>query len=337
MATLDIFNGDAFTLSSLSQTITDLPRIPTRLGDSGLFTESGINTLTTMIERQGSSLKLVPAAPRGGVPQPISMGPRKLIPVAAIHLPQTGTIDADEVQGIRAFGNETELDTVLKLVARKAKVMKDSNDLTLEYHRAGAVKGQILDADGVTVLSDIYSLFGMTQTVVPFNINTSGTTSDIKAKTQQVMDSIDDAMGGRSVTGYRALVARDFFAKLTGHDSLKQAWALWQQGQYLREQQDRRGFYFAGVTYEVYGGGVGGIDFIPSGTGYAFPEGVPGMFTTTFVPANFIETVNTIGLPYYLRQKPNGWGTGIDLYAQSNPITLNTLPEAVIKLTTAAT
>ena len=36
MATLDIFNDDAFSVSQLTQTITDIPRIPTQLGDEGL-------------------------------------------------------------------------------------------------------------------------------------------------------------------------------------------------------------------------------------------------------------------------------------------------------------
>ena len=59
MATLDIFNDDAFSLSSLSQTIVDIPRVPTQLGDEGLFNEYGINSLSMMIERQGAALKRV--------------------------------------------------------------------------------------------------------------------------------------------------------------------------------------------------------------------------------------------------------------------------------------
>ena len=62
MATLDIFNDDAFSLSSLSQTITDIPRVPTQLGDEGLFEEYPIDTLSMMIERQGSAIKAIGAA-----------------------------------------------------------------------------------------------------------------------------------------------------------------------------------------------------------------------------------------------------------------------------------
>ena len=63
MATLDIFQDDAFSVTSLSSTITDIPDVPTKLGDKGLFQEEGISTTSFMIERQGSSIKLLPTAP----------------------------------------------------------------------------------------------------------------------------------------------------------------------------------------------------------------------------------------------------------------------------------
>lgn len=336
MATFDIFNNDAFSLSSLSQVITDLPRVPTKIGSSGLFQEYGINSLTMMIERRGAGLSLVPTAPRGGVPQPIQGVKRKLIPVSGVHLPQTGGLDADEVQGIRAFGSESEVEAVATAVARKAGYMKANLDVTLERHRLGAIMGQVLDADD-SVLLDMYDLFGMTQQTVPFNIATAGSTTDIKASCQTVTDIIEDAMGGKVVPSIHAYVSRDFFAKLTGHSSMKTAWERWQNGQYNREQQDRNGFSFGGITFEVYGGGVNGVSFLPSGTGFAFPMGVMGMFQTAYCPANFMETVNTNGLPYYLKQQVRPWQTGVDLYSQSNPINLNCYPEAVVKLKASAT
>ena len=42
MATLDIFNNDAFSVSRLTQLIIDIPRVPTQLGDERLFTEAGL-------------------------------------------------------------------------------------------------------------------------------------------------------------------------------------------------------------------------------------------------------------------------------------------------------
>lgn len=336
MATLDIFNNDAFGVSQLTQTITDIPRVPTKLGSAGLFNEYGINTTTMMIERQGSSLKLVPAAPRGGVREPVSLGNRKMIPIAAVHLPQSGSVLADEVQNIRAFGSETEVQSAQQLVKRKLAVMKANLDLTIEYQRVGALRGKILDADGATILLDIYSTFGMTQEVQFYNINTASSGADVKATSRTLKRKIQAKLGGRSMTGIRAEVSEDFFDKLTGNNDLKEAWKLWQNGQYSRELQDEELFTFAGVQYSVYSGGVSGNDFIPAGKGYAYPLGVPNMFQIAYAPADYMETVNTNGAPYYAKQERMKFDRGVELESQSNPITFNSLPELVIELNAAA-
>lgn len=331
MATLDIFNGDAFSLSQLSQTMTDIPRVPTQLGDEGLFTEFGINTLSMMIERQGSRLNLVPSAPRGAVPEPVSLTGRKLINISGVHLPQMGSVMADEVQGIRAFGSETESMAVQALVTRKLVQMKSNLDLTMEYQRIGALKGLVLDADGSTVLNDIYSLFGFTQQTIAFDL--SNTASDIKQHCIDLKRAVRRAMGGRPVNEVRVKVSEIFFDALISHPKMVDAWNLWNAGQFKRTSQVDADFEFAGIVFQIYIGGTSAGDFISGSTGYAYPTGIPGMFQTAYCPANFMETVNTTGLPYYVKQEPMDYNIGVSLYSQSNPLTLNTHPEAVIKIT----
>ena len=331
MATLDIFNNDAFSLSALTQTITDIPRVPTQLGDEGLFQEYGINSLSMMIERQGSALKLVPAAARGSVPEPVSLTGRKLITISGVHLPQMGSVMADEVQGIRAFGSETEVMAVQSLVTRKLVQARANLDLTMEYQRIGALKGQVLDADGTTVLNDLYSLFGFTQATFSFGL--SDATTDIKQKCIALKRLVRVAMGGRPVNEVRVKVSETFFDALVGHAKMQEAWDMWNNGAFARTSQVDADFEFAGVTFQIYIGGTSAGDFVPANQGFAYPTGIPGMFQTAYCPANFMETVNTTGLPYYVKQEPMEFGIGVSLYSQSNPITLNTHPEAVIKVT----
>lgn len=336
MATLDIFNNDAFQVSQLTQTIVDIPRVPTQLGDEGLFSESGISTTSMMIERTGSKLTLVPTAPRGGVGQAVGRDRRKLIPIAAAHLPQRDTILADEVQNVRAFGSETEVDSVTRVVARQLAALKANLDLTLEYHRIGALKGLVLDSDGVDVIYDLYQLFGMQQKVIGFNINTPGSASDPKQNSINVKRAIKKALGGRSFTRVRVKASESWFDKYVGHDKMAAAWERWNNGQFAREDQTQGDFEFAGVVYQIYSGGTSDGDFIEPDTAYAYPEGVPGMFQTVYAPADYTETVNTIGLPYYAKQERLRFDKGVEIETQSNPITFNALPEAVIKLTTKA-
>lgn len=336
MATLDIFNNDAFSVSQLTQTIVDIPRVPTQLGDEGLFTEQGLTTTTMMIERMGSGLKLVPTAPRGGVRATVGREKRKLIPIAAVHLPQGDTIMADEVQNVRAFGSESEVESVQRLVNRQLALLKGNIDLTLEHMRIGALKGKVLDADGVSEIWDLYSIFGMQQQGLAFNIANKSSTVDLKEKCVALKRLIQKAMGGRSFRRVRVKCSESWFDKFVGHDKMAKAWELWNSGAFARQDQTEGDFEFAGVVFQIYAGGVGDHEFIPEGKAYAYPEGVPNMFQTWYAPGDYMETVNTMGSPYYANQRLLDFNKGVELETQSNPIMLNTLPEAVIELTTAA-
>lgn len=336
MATLDIFNDDAFSVSQLSQTITDIPDVPTQLGDKGIFKEYGINTTVMMIERQGSSLKLIPSAPRGGVREPVAIGPRKLIPLQAIHLPASWSVLADEVQGIRAFGSETEVDAVSKLVARKLATVRASMDLTHEYQRVGALKGVVLDADGATELLDVYEAFGMTQQTLYWNMATSNTAVSIKAKILELKKAIKAKLGGRSYTRIRVICSDTWFMHLIEHDSVKAAWDRWQDGAFARTDQTKADWEFLDVVFEIYSGGTSAGDFIEANYAYAYPEGVPGMFQSAFAPGDYVETVNTEGLPFYAKQVMMKFDKGIEGEAQSNPLHFNSLPECVIRIGASA-
>jgi hypothetical protein len=335
MATLDIFQDDAFSVTSLSSTITDIPDVPTKLGDKGLFQEEGISTTSFMIERQGSSIKLLPTAPRGGVREPVALGPRKLIPLHALHIPASWSVLADEVQGIRAYGSETEVEQASTLVQRKLANVRASMDLTHEHMRVGALKGQVKDANGDTLL-DVYDAFGMTQQTQFWNIAVAAN-GDPKASIITLKSMIRAKMGGRSFGRIRVICSLGFFTALVQNTKMIKAWELWNQGAYLRTDQVNGGdFEFAGVIFEVYDGGTSAGDFIEDGIAYAYPEGVPGMFQSKFAPADYMETVNTQGLPFYAKQEPMPFNKGVIGEAQSNPIHFNSLPEAVIKLSTAA-
>lgn len=332
MATLDIFNDDAFSVTNLTRTLVDIPSVPTRIGDMGLFEEGGINSTTMMIERTGDSLKLVPAAARGASGEPVTLKGRSLIPVKAVHLPQRGAVLADEVQGVRAFGSETEVEAVQNVVRKKLDKMKRQLDLTLEYHRIGAIRGQVLDADGSSVLLDVYDVFGMNQVTQNFVLGTA--TTKVKQKIIDLKRAVQSALGGLRMTGVHVFASRAFMDSLTGHATVEKAYELFQQNSYARTDTSVL-FEMAGVSFEEYDGSVNGIDFIPDGEAFAIPLGVPGLFTTDFAPADYMETVNTQGLPYYAKQEAMRMNKGVELESQSNPITLCTRPEAIIKLLAA--
>ena len=332
MASLDIFKDDAFSLQSLTKAINEQPYVPGRIGALGLFSEEGVNTTSVSVEKLGESLSLVPAGERGAPAPNVKGDKRTMVNFNTIHLPQRAKILADEIQGVRAFGSESELETIESVVAKRLGKMRRQLDATIEYQRIGAIKGQILDADGSTVLENLFTKFGLSQQTKAMVFATS--TTKIRTKVLEAKRLMEDALGNAMYTGARAFCSPAFFDALTTHDLVEKFFINWQSNEVMR-QDVRAGFMFAGVLWEEYRGAVGGVDFIGSGDAYLVPEGVPDLFVTNYGPADYTEAANTIGLPYYAKQEPLPMGKGIDLEAQSNPISICTRPRAIIKLTAA--
>ena len=329
---MDIFNDDAFSVVSLTKAIEDTPFVPGRVGQLGIFSEEGVSTTSISIEKVGSTVSLVPAASRGSSGRPMGNDKRQMIPFTATHLPQRASILADEVQNLRAFGSETEVETAQRLMNRKLAKMRRDLDTTIEYQRIGAIKGSILDSDGTTELLNLHTAFGTSVTSHSLVLGTAGTL--VRNKVIEARRKMEAALGGLTYSGARVLCSASFFDALVGHAKVEAAFDRYMNGEFLREDQ-RGGFYFAGVFWEEYRGQVGANKFIADGEAWMVPEGVPDLFVTNYAPADYMETVNTLGQAYYAKQEPKDFNKGIDVETQSNPIHICTRPAVPVKLLAA--
>lgn len=326
---LDVFKSDAFNLMELTHAINLLPHVPTRIGKKGLFSENGVATTSISIEMQNDVLALVPALPRGGVATPKTVPRRNLRNLSMIHLPQRTALYADEVQNLRAFGKQSDEELAMSRLKKKMAVCRRDLDLTIEFQRIGAIKGQVIDADGATVLVDLFTEFGVAQQTLDMVLDND--TTKVLQKCVTVLRMMEDKLGGTMMSGATGFCSPEFFDALSGHPAVTDTYK-YQQGQVLR--QDRRsGFEFGGIWWEEYRGQIGATRFIEANAAYVVPEGVPDLFATIYAPADYMDTVNTDGLPYYARQEPMDMGKGVEVETQSNPLHLNTRPNATIKVT----
>lgn len=334
MTTLDIFRGDAFSMSALIEAINTAPAVPSMVRDSGLFLFAPLDTTSYWVERRGDALALVSNSQRGAPARHIVSHPRRTgIEFQTAHLVASATILADEIQNRRAFGRDAELETIEMYRSERLAMMRADIDATLEWQLVGAIKGQVLDADGVTVIADIFSAFGVTQQVKAMELNTD--TTDVQTKIIQAKRLSEATLGAARAAGWVAFCGPDFFDAFVGHPETKAAFDRWMQGELLRGDP-RSGFMFGGVEWKEYSGEVtAGSPFVPAAEAYLCPVGVPGLFSCKFAPADWIETVNKPGLPLHARAEPLDMGRGVALEAQSNPAALCTRPRSVIKLTIA--
>lgn len=328
------FELSAFNMTALTAAINILPNRYGKMEQMNLFPAKPVRFRQITVEEQNGVLTLLPTMPPGAPGSVGVRGKRKMRAFVIPHIPHEDVVLPEEVQGVRVFGSESELQTVAEVMTDHLQSMRNKHAITLEYLRMGALKGKILDADG-SVLYDLYKEFEIKQKVFNFQLNNKET--DVRQKCLDLVRLMEDNLCGEYMTGIRCLVSAEFFDALTGHAKVQEAYKLWMEGAALRNDM-RSGFVFASVIFEEYRGKVADMNnnvrsFIEDGEGHAFPLGTLNTFSTYFAPADFNETVNTLGQPLYAKQEPRKFDRGTDLHTQSNPLPMCHRPGVLVKLT----
>lgn len=323
-----ILNQNVFEVQELSVAISSLP---TRIGnpsDIELFrTIAGTNN-TFSAEFSSDSNILVPTTAWGGVAPKNSRGTRNAKSWTIPHMPLEDVVQAADVMGVRAFGS-SELETVQGRVLDKLQAMKNKIDTTLAFRRLKAKQGIIVDADGSTIIN-YFTDFGVTQTEVDFDLGTA--TVNVAAKCQDVIDNIEDALGQEIYTSIEVEVDRAFYDALTAHKNVREVFLGWSAAEQKLGRSNTSGFEFGGLKFIVNRQSVGGTPILASKTGTAYPRGTQDVFITAIAPADFNETVNTLALPYYAKQKTSDYDRGFGLHVQANQLPLVLKPKAIVKV-----
>ena len=329
---LDPFSlNGGFTLTQLSQAINVLPNMYSRYGDSGLFPFKAQSTNTVTIEMKDGVLALVQTTPWGGPAPKNKSGKRNIRSFNIPHMPFEDTVKASDVIGIRQFGSESNLETVATRVNDKMQEMKNKIDQTLEWRKMGALKGIVLDADGTTVIENYFTSFGVTQKVIDFQLDV--TTTDVPAKVTELLRWMEDNLMGERMSTIQVDVSPEFYDAFTGHASVESIYSGWSEAQNRIGGDLRKGFTLRGVTFSEYRATVDGHRFIDAGDGYAYPLGTVETFANFGAPADFVETVNTLALPYYARQQNTDFNRGIDLHVQANQLPMLLRPALSVRVT----
>lgn len=341
---LDIFNQDPFSVVSLTARINDLPFVPGQVGAMGIFEEQGITTTTAVIERDGLTLGLVAPTPRGGPGETVAHAGRNMLSIVVPHYQRDDAVYADEVQGVRSFGADadsgTSLATIEQLVDRKMRKHTIAFDATLEHQRVGALKGLVVDKNGNTIL-DLAQAFGVSiPSAADWVLGTAGTNIRDKAITLKL--AVEAALDGIPYSGISVLAGSTFFQKLSMHPNVEKFFLNYDKAATFAQNTDIDRFMFAGIVFERYRTGAQATaaqgtpaPFIPDAGARVVIRGVPDLYKTFFAPADYIETVNTIGLPRYAKQYPMKNDKGVNMEMQTNAISLCTRPQALLSLTTS--
>ncbi|WP_125782854.1 major capsid protein [Pseudoalteromonas rubra] len=320
--------SEKFTLRELTAAINNLEVPKTRLAELKLFEEKGISTTSVGIEYKDGQIQLVQDVPRGDDGEPLEDPERKIVTFNALHLPVPASIFADDIQNARAFGEEDELESLQDVIDEKAEIIRQSIDITIEYFRFGAIFGKVYNKKGKVVL-DLFKVFEIKESdgenLIDFN-------SELTTQLLNVKRNSEKHLKGTKARAYRVFCRPEFFDEMLKNESFYKAFERYNNGEALREDV-RRGVSWQGAFWEEYDEKFGDKDPMPEKYGAVMvPEGKAGLFLTRFAPANYNETVNTKGLPYYVKSEPKKFGKGVDLEGQSNPLNLCTSPLSIRRI-----
>lgn len=319
---------DLFTLASLTDAINLLPRAPSLLGSSGLFVESGVSTTSIIVEAKNGQLSLVPAVSRNDDPTPVKRSNRSRRTFEVPHLPTSGQVLPTELQGLAGFGQETTVESQAAVINDRLQELRDRLEATREWQRVGAISGKILDADG-SVLVDLFNEFGVASKKVVTALATDAT--DVRGKLMEAKRYAEKQLPGMVITGWRAYCAEDYLDALVKHPNVEKAYANYQEASDRLGGDVRKGFVYGGVEHIECNAAVGDKRFIALGRARLVPV-VRGLFKLYNAPANYNETVNTLGKPFYAKSEPRKMGKGWDLEAQANPLAICLAPGALVEL-----
>ena len=334
---LDVFNNNAFGVIELAEAMNNIPFKPSRLAEMGLFRTRGITTTSAAIEQKDGVLTLIPPTPRGGPGTTIARGRRSMLDVRIPHFEVNDGVMAEEVQGVRAFGTEDALLPYQQLVAERGSEHSQNFDVTEEYNRIGAIKGIITYSDGSTM--SLYTTFDVVQeSEIDFDLDAgSPAAGALRKKCAAVTRQMGGLLGGLPYTYVHALCGDAFFDDLLAHSEVRDTYKNWSDAQILRDgyvgpnKSSWGMFEFGGIVWENYRGNNGATPYIDTNKCHLFPFGVPNLFRTYFAPADYIETVNTVGKRLYAKMypMPNGKGTHLDM--QMNALSICTRPKVLIQ------
>lgn len=332
---LDAFEGDAFDFTTLTASVNNEPFAPGQVGALNIFDEGGIDTTDLAIEERDGTLELVAETARGGPGETAAKDYERMRKLVVPHWQRDEAVMAEEVQGKRMFGTTDQRETVeARVVQRSMKHFRDF-DLSLEYQRVGALKGIILNKQG-QVRYNLFNEFGVAQeSVVYLDLgNANPASGALRDACDSIIETVENNLTGTPYSHVHCLAGRSAYKKLFKHKEVVDSYKNTVEAAFLRQGLPRT-FQFGDITFERYRTG-GLANFIGDDDLQFFPMGAPGLFITRFAPADYNDTVNTMGLPRYLRAflMPNNKGYRLEV--QSNPISLCLKPKVLIKGSSAA-
>ena len=340
---LDYAKDPRFGVARLSEAIMNFPNLYGLLGQLGLFEGKSISETSVKVDIKNKQINIIPTSPRGS-PAPKDTSDSR----SEKHFPTFRhalgfSLLADEFQNVRKFGTDDQTEVIDEKLMEKLDDQQWKHRQTHEYLRWGALKGNVYDADGTTVLYNTYTEMGESQKTVEWDLTDDTDGSDpIQAGTDELLDHLELNANGEPISGVAMFCSPGYFTALMLNKAFREAFKYFDGQPNPNRDNLRRGFNFKGINYirhmgsATFVGADGTISthkFIPDNEAIAVPLGTRQVFRSFWAPADYIETVNTMGQELYAKLKVMDYDRGFEGETQCQSLHRVLKPRLVVKCT----
>lgn len=212
-----------FDCTEMTAAVNKLPALPVYF--RRLFEVKGVKTTTVSLDIRKGRIVLIGDSERNTAPESLAGrgAKREWMHLSCAHLAMSDTLAPEDLQDVRAFGS-TEPISVAEVYNDKMQQLKDNMTATMEFHRLGAIKGVVLDANGTTVLHDIFNTFGVTKKKmdISFPKTAADDANPILTSILNAKRHVEAAMGGTPFSHIECIIGSDAYDMLTSHKLVRE-------------------------------------------------------------------------------------------------------------------
>lgn len=335
MLTLDVFNQDAFSATSLTAAVDKIDYVPGLLGQiPNLFVPDPVRTEDIWIEERSTGAVILQTTPRGVPPHHTGGDTRTARNFKTVRVADSSRITASELQNIRPFGRgQDELMTLQIEIARRQQKMKRNMDLTMENLRLGAVTGTVLDADGSTIVAWATALGQTIPTEIDFDLdNATPAEGTVRKNCTTVVRSIRKGLKGAMAPRIVGICGDTFWDQLTSHPEVVKTFQNWAAATDLRNGHGAAWsmFKYGDIEFINYRGTDDDTTLTVGTTKCKFFPVGSDIFRWAMSPGERFEFVNTLGQEFYsyvvMDKDRNSWAD-VEMYSYLLPVC--TMPQAL--------
>jgi len=336
MIIINPFDENGFSPATLTEKVNKMPVKYGMIRNSGIFKIKPVYTKDIVCTYYNGKITLLLSKDPKSKPNIAESGKAIRKAFQTVHIPYQKTIWADDLATKLKLSGNT-LRTLMEEMQEVLDLMLGDHAITEEHMLVGALQGVIYDANGSTVIANLFDEFSVTKKTVNFVLGTE--TTNVSGKCKEVVRHVKKNIGGDTMSGVECLCDSVFFDALTSHATVKEIWLKHEQtiNQTMSGADPTQSFSFSGITFKEYAAEAShpttgaALPFIGTGKAHFYPVGTSKTAELYYSPARNFSAIGKPGEPMYARQTMDPKEKFIDVDTEQNLFPIWNRPECLVE------